>query len=108
MRMTDQPCLPAGEIGSVWPDRELTREIGPQAPNHAPEFSLMPGRIVAERSRALRVIEGYAAVHYLERNGFERFAHPPLAPPFQGGDSTAWRPSLSAVRWRFGRGRRRR
>jgi len=19
----DQPCLPAGEIGSVWPDREL-------------------------------------------------------------------------------------
>ena len=85
----NQPGLPAGEVGDVGSDRQLTREFWPQPGQHAPKLALMPGRIVAQRSCALRLIEWNTTAHALEGSCMERFAHPPLTPPFQGGEAVS-------------------
>lgn len=86
VEFNDQPGLPPGEIGIVRADRQLAREFGPQARQHSPKLALMSGGIVAQIPGALCLIIWNATAHAVDRNRNARFAHPPLAPPLQGGE----------------------
>lgn len=58
-----QPCLPAGEIGDIWSDRELTRELGTKARKQPPHCPFLWRRIRAQGSGALREIRVNPASH---------------------------------------------
>jgi hypothetical protein len=67
-------------------DWQLPCEFRTQPRNHSPELSLLPRRAVAQSACTLGVVERNAAAH-LTTVAQARFAHPPLTPPFQGGES---------------------
>jgi len=98
VEFNNQPGLSAGEVRDVGSDRQLARELWPQPGQHAPKLALMPGRIVAQRSCALRLIEWNSPAHALGRSPMERFAHPPLTPPFQGGGTKVRFPPIADIR----------
>ena len=98
VEFNNQPGLSAGEVRDVGSDRQLARELWPQPGQHAPKLALMPGRIVAQRSCALRLIEWNSPAHALGRSPMERFAHPPLTPPFQGGGTKVRFPPKADIR----------
>ena len=54
VQLDDQLGLPACEIGIIRSDRQLTREFRTQTRQYPPKFALVLGRIVAQRSSALR------------------------------------------------------
>ena len=64
----------------------VAREFRAQAGDHLPELAFVSGGVLAEFACAFRVVEGDAPVHFFERTGITRFAHPPPTPPFQGGE----------------------
>jgi len=68
VEFNNQPGLSAGEVRDVGSDRQLARELWPQPGQHAPKLALMPGRIVAQRSCALRLIEWNSPAHALGRS----------------------------------------
>ena len=78
--------LPAGEIDDIWSDRQLPRELWPEARDHLPKREFMARGVIAQRPRALRLVEWNARAHRAQPSARRRFAHPPPTPPFQGGE----------------------
>jgi hypothetical protein len=76
--------LAAGQIGDIWSDWKLSRKLGSVARQKCPYLPLF-GRFVRTKATSpLRLRHFNASRHESERSEL-RFAHPPLAPPFQGG-----------------------
>ena len=85
--LNDELCLAAGEICDVRADRKLSREPGPIARQQMPDFAFL-GVAVERSARARRVSVGFMRWDIIWTRCVARFAHPPLAPPFQGGGLT--------------------
>ena len=86
IQLDDQLRLSAGKISKVGTDRKLAREFRPKAGEESPEFAFMLRRMVAQTAGALCLVERNAAALGVRTSCDRRFAHPPLTPPFQGGE----------------------
>ena len=94
----NQSGLPAGEIRKVWTDRQLARELRPYPRQNAPQSPLVLRRTVSQHAGTLRLIVWNTTTHRPDLNSLERFAHPPLAPPFQGGEAHDAGPCAPSIR----------
>ena len=79
-----QLCVTAGEVDHIRPDRQLPRELGPIAGQELSDLSLFRRGVRAQRPGAFGNFDFQAPGHFAGL-AQARFAHPPLAPPFQGG-----------------------
>lgn len=80
------PSSSTREVGDVGPDRKLAGEFRTIATEQAPHGALGIGRIRQEHADAGGMVRIDPASLHVCTSAERRFAHPLLAPPFQGGE----------------------